>query len=337
MTSQGNTLNIAVICGGDSGEYEISIQSGKMVAQTLDRTKYTPYLIVVKGNTWIYTDSDGSEIQLCRTDFSLPLPGSTVRFDAVFNAIHGTPGEDGKLLAYLEILDMPFTGSSSAVAAATFNKYLCKQIVSSTGIALSNEILIRSEQAINEQAIIDSLGLPVFVKPNSNGSSVGVSKVTHKNELLQAIRKAFKEDEEVLVEAAIDGREFGCSVFEFQGRMMVFPVTEIITIKEFFDYEAKYTAGLTDEITPAQIDEEMDTEIKATAAMLYRHIGCRGFVRFDFILAADALYFLEVNTVPGMTQASILPQQAAVMGISMADLFGMAIEDALRFKKSGKG
>lgn len=321
--------NVAVVCGGDSGEFEISLKSGKVVKTNLDPEKYNAYFVVIKGAEWRVLLDDGLSVPVDKNDFSVSIQGEKLTFDVVFNAIHGTPGEDGKLPGYLDMLGIPHTGSSHVVAAVTFNKHFCKQVVASRGVSLANAQLIRKGQLVSPETVIASLGLPVFVKPNSNGSSVGVSKVNEINELMSALEKAFTEDTEALVESYIKGREIGCGVFDFLGRKIVFPLTEIISKKEFFDYEAKYSPGMSDEITPAPVDENTEIEIKATAADLYSHLGCKGIVRFDFILTDNDIYFLEVNTIPGLSAASIVPQQAKTMGISLPELFGMAVENAL--------
>ena len=283
--------NVAVVCGGDSGEFEISLKSGKVVKTNLDPEKYNAYLVVIKGAAWRVLLDDGLSVPVDKNDFSVSIQGEKLTFDVVFNAIHGTPGEDGKLPGYLDMLGIPHTGSSHVVAAVTFNKHFCKQVVASRGVSLANAQLIRKGQLVSPEAVIASLGLPVFVKPNSNGSSVGVSKVNEINELMPALEKAFTEDTEALVESYIKGREIGCGVFDFLGRKIVFPLTEIISKKEFFDYEAKYSPGMSDEITPAPVDENTEIEIKATAADLYSHLGCKGIVRFDFILTDNDIYF----------------------------------------------
>lgn len=321
-------LNVAIICGGDSGEYEISVKSGKVVMQHLNREKYRAFLLIVRGSDWQVMLDDGNGLPVNKDDFSIRVDGSHVRFDVVFNAIHGTPGEDGKILGYFDMLRIPYTSSSHLVSAFTFHKNSCKQLVRSTGVALADSVLIRKGQLADFEGIAQRLGLPLFVKPNSNGSSVGVTKVNAVSQLPEAIAKALADDDEALVETYIPGREIGCGVFEYKGRKIVFPLTEIISKKEFFDYEAKYSPGLSDEITPAEVDERTEIEIKATASELYSHLGCRGIVRFDFILTSSKIYFLEVNTVPGISQASIIPQQAKVMGISLESLFEMAVDNA---------
>jgi D-alanine-D-alanine ligase len=320
---------IAVVCGGDSGEFEISMKSGRVVVNHLNPEKYQAYMILIQGKDWNYITADGNKFPVDKNDFSVLLNGEKIVFDAVFNAIHGTPGEDGKLLGYLDMLQIPYTSCSMATSALTFNKDYCKRIVKTHGIRVAESVLIRRNQIPATEEIIKTTGLPAFVKPNNGGSSVGVSKVKTIEEMKPAIEKALKEDQEVLVEAFIGGREIGCGVMETKGRMLVFPITEIISKKEFFDYEAKYTDGMSDEKTPADVDEETDAWIKSTGAYLYQRIGCKGFVRFDFILTPQELYFLEVNTVPGISPASIIPKQAQVMGISLEQLFDLALDDII--------
>lgn len=320
---------MAVVCGGYSGEYEVSIGSGKVVFQALDREFYDPYLIVIYKDRWVLQTASGEEFQVDKNDFSVTINHEKLRFDAAFIAVHGVPGEDGRLQGYFDMLGLPYSSCNAAVSAVTFNKNFCKQSVAHTGIRLSKSVLIRKGENIDYQEIVRLLGMPLFVKPNSNGSSVGVSKVKQAEQLAEAIAKAMQHDDEVLVEEAVIGREIACGVLEYKGRMMVFPLTEIVSHNEFFDYEAKYTPGKSDEITPAPLSEEDTFEIQATTVKLYKWLGCKGIVRFDYILTPDGLYFLEVNTVPGFSEASIIPQQARAMGISLDKLFGMAIENVL--------
>jgi D-alanine-D-alanine ligase len=318
---------VAVICGGNSGEYDISIQSGKVVAESLPHEKFKGYLVIVKDSGWYVEYPDGRQFPVLKEDFSFVAEGVKVRFDLVFNAIHGTPGEDGKILGYFDVLGIPYTSSSMLVSALTFNKDICKRVVASHGVRVAKSVLLKKNHQMNARMIIDVLGLPLFVKPNNGGSSVGVTKVKLPDQLLPAVYKAMKEDDEVLVESFIAGREFGCGVMQSKKGMIVFPITEIISKNEFFDYEAKYTHGMADEVTPAQISVIAETKIKSTAALLFEALGCKGFVRFDFIISKGRLYFLEVNTVPGITQASILPKQANEMGIGLPELFEMALDN----------
>jgi D-alanine-D-alanine ligase len=323
--------NIAVVCGGDSGEYDISVQSGKVVAGRLDASKYKVFVIIIQKHHWYFKDDSGQSFAIDKNDFSLPLPNKTIRFDAVFNAIHGVPGEDGRLTGYFDMLNMPYTSSNQACTSLSFNKDFCKRVVASFGVTVATAVLLRKNEPINAELIIGQTGLPAFVKPNNSGSSVGITKVKTADALLPAIEYAFEHDTEILVETFLEGVELGCSVMQTKKRgLIVFPLTEIVSKKEFFDYEAKYTPGMADEITPARIDEADETAVSHLASLLYKKLGLSGFVRFDFILSAEKdIYFLEVNTVPGISPASILPQQSEVMGISLTELFGMALENVL--------
>lgn len=321
--------SIAIVCGGDSGEYDISVKSGAVVKRHLDPGKYHSWLITITQKGWFATLTDGSQQAVDLNDFSIVENGEKIVFDAVFNAIHGSPGENGPLSGYFDLLNIPYTSSGLTTSALTFHKDFCKRIVQSYGVRVATSVLLNAEEAYDEQSIVETLGLPVFVKPNNGGSSVGTSKVKQIVDLQGAIEIAFKEDHQVLVESFIAGREMACGVMRAKDRMIVFPITEIVSKKEFFDYEAKYTAGMADEITPADLEEEAEIAIKATAAELYHLLECKGFVRFDFILAEEELFFLEVNIVPGISEASILPQQAAFMGVSLTNLFNLAIENIL--------
>lgn len=324
-----NKIRVAVVYGGFSAEFEVSAASGKVVFQSLDRERFEPWLVVIHRDRWACHDDSGTEHPIDKNDFSVTINGKPLRFDVVFIAVHGAPGEDGRLQGYFDMLGIPYTSCNAVVSALTFNKNFCKQIISHTGIKVSDSFLLRRGESVDYDEIIAALGLPLFVKPNSNGSSVGVSKVKTADQLPAAVSFAMKHDDEVLVEEAIAGREIACGIFESKGRMMVFPLTEIISHNEFFDYEAKYTPGKSNEITPAMLSEALTLEIQATTVNLYKWMGCRGIVRFDYILSDNGLYFLEVNTVPGFSGASIIPQQAQAMGISLDRLFGMAVENVL--------
>ncbi|MCF8366975.1 MAG: D-alanine--D-alanine ligase [Bacteroidales bacterium] len=322
--------NIAVIAGGDSGEYDISIKSGSVVAEMLDKNRFNAYLIQIKGSDWFYA-IDGQKFKIDKNDFSLTIDENQISFDCVFCAIHGTPGENGKLPAYFEMLKIPFTSSDSLVSAITFNKNFCNRIVSTFGVAVSSSIHLAKGQHFTTDQILDSLSLPVFVKPNAGGSSVGMSKVKNAGDLSQAIRRAFEEDDEVLIEEFIEGRELTCGALSNKGKMIVFPICEIKSKKEFFDYEAKYNPALADEIVPADIFGELEIHIKQTTAMIYNRFKCKGVVRADYIYSEkdETLYFIEINTVPGLTRESIVPKMAGEMGISLTELFGMMVEDAM--------
>ncbi|MFA5417856.1 MAG: D-alanine--D-alanine ligase [Bacteroidales bacterium] len=319
--------NIAIVCGGFSGEYEISVQSARVVAENLDKNRYNSYLIVITNNRWYYQDNNGAITDIDKNDFSLPLKNKVIRFDGVFNAIHGTPGEDGKLLGYFDMLGLPYTSCSADVSAMTFNKFLCNKFVSSYGITLAKSATFIEGEAIPYEEIVQSLGMPLFVKPASSGSSVGITKVKNSSELPGAVSIAFNEGDRVIIEEFIDGREIACGLIMKNQELIVFPLTEIISKKEFFDYEAKYTKGMADEITPpVNLELQAELDIKTVSSFLYRQLNCKGFVRIDYIVAKNGIYFIEINTVPGISNASILPQQAAAMGMPIDELFAIAVD-----------
>jgi len=320
---------IAIVCGGDSGEYEISVKSAAVVKRYLDPKVFEAWLVFITRKSWYVQDDKDEKFQIDKNDFSVTIDGRHITFDAVFNAIHGSPGENGLLSGYFELLGIPYTSSGLTTSALTFHKDFCKRIVQTHGISVASSVLLNADEVFDAEQIIDYLKLPVFVKPNNGGSSVGISKVKTMEELRPAIQKAFKEDHQVLIEAFMKGREIACGVMSVKGRLIVFPLTEVVSKNEFFDYEAKYTKGMADEITPAPISEDDELWVKTTAARLYPLLECRGFVRFDFMLTEKDLFFIELNTVPGISEASILPQQAEFMGVSLKSLFSMAIENIL--------
>jgi D-alanine-D-alanine ligase len=320
---------IAIVCGGYSGEYEISISSAKVVKKHINQSAYEAYIIVVLKDRWYHLADDGKETDVDKNDFSIKVGGKKVVFDAVFNAIHGVPGEDGQLLGYFDMLGIPYTSSGFTTSALTFHKDFCKKIAAVAGANVSPSIIINKGESYDENKIIKELGLPLFVKPTRNGSSVGVSKVNVAEDFGKAVEYAFSAGEQVMCEKFVKGRELACTVMQVKGKTMVFPVTEIVSKNDFFDYEAKYTAGKSDEITPADLDEVSEIEVKATSAMLYDKFECKGFARFDYIMTPKQLVFIEVNIVPGMSEASIMPKQAACMGITLDKLFGLALENIL--------
>lgn len=319
---------VAVIAGGDSGEYGISIKSAAIVAQYIPSEKYEVFIIEIKGTDWKYRDEDGQNFQIDKNDFSLQLTDRLVHFDVIFNAIHGTPGEDGKILAYFEMLKIPFTSTASISSALTFNKAFCNQVVKNTGVNVAQSMHLFKDQEHSSEAILLKISLPCFVKPNQGGSSVGMSKVSKKEDLMPAIEKAFAEDTEVLVEEYIQGRELTIGVMKNKGEIICFPITEIISKKEFFDFEAKYNPQLNEEITPAVIPISLKLEIERIATLLYQILNLKGVVRFDFINSLNGLYFLEVNTVPGLSAESIVPQQVKQHGWSISELFDLMIGNA---------
>lgn len=323
---------VAVIVGGDSGEYEISVKSGAVVAQNIPKDKYQVYLIEIKSDNWIYKDEEKQNIYpIDKNDFTITIEGEKIKFDAVFNAIHGTPGEDGKILAYFEMLKIPFTSTGSISSALTFNKAFCNHVVKHTDLVkLANSIHLIDGMAYSEEQILSKIKLPCFVKPNQGGSSVGMSKVNKPKELMEAINKAFLEDTEVIVEEFIEGRELTIGVFKYKSEILTFPITEIISKKEFFDYEAKYNPELNEEITPASIPVSLKKLIENISFQLYQILNLKGVVRFDYINSLKGLYFLEVNTVPGLSAESIVPQQVRDKGWSIEELFDKMLQEALK-------
>ncbi len=324
--------NIALVAGGYSGEYVISVQSAAVIEAQLDSSKYNVYKIAVTREGWTHTGANGTTTEVDKNDFSLTLNGSKLRFDAVFIGIHGTPGEDGRLQGYFEMLGIPFTSCGMVTSALTFNKSYCNKTVAALGLVnVSKSVHIFRDQPFDAAAILQQLRLPVFVKPAEGGSSIGMSKVSAAEELPAAIEKAFKEDSQVLIEEFIKGRELTCGLFKTNGAITVLPITEVISSKEFFDYEAKYTPGVSQEITPAQVPDQVTQRVQQTASELYNKLNCRGIVRIDFIWeeATDKLYFLEVNTMPGQSENSLVPQQVRASGRTLQEFYGMLIEECL--------
>jgi D-alanine-D-alanine ligase len=328
---------IAIIAGGDSGEYEISMKSGRVVYDFTDREKYIPYLIQIRGSDW-FCEENSVKYPMNKDDFSLNIDGRKITFDCVFCAIHGTPGENGKIPAWLEMLGIPFTASDSLVSALTFHKYYGNCVVKDLGVLVPDSIFLRAENLPAESTILQQIGLPLFVKPNAGGSSVGMSKVKKPEDLLPAIERAFEQDKEVLTEQFISGRELTCGLIKHKGELITLPICEIKSKKEFFDFESKYDPLLAEEIVPADIPEKIEREIKNISATVYEKLNCRGVVRMDYIWHTEKqkIYFLELNTVPGLTRESIVPKMAMAYGINLTTLFSMMIEDALWRAESNK-
>lgn len=321
-------INVAIIMGGYSSEYEISLKSGNVVYQNLDKNKFQLYRVHILENKWVYVDESNQEFPINKHDFSVEVKGTKITFDVVFNAIHGTPGEDGLMQAYFELLKLPQTSCGMYQAALTFNKRDLLSVLKPYGIKTATSFYLNNGDDINENQIIEKVGLPCFVKPNKAGSSFGISKVKTKEELLPAIEFAYKEDSEVLIESFLDGTEVSVGVITYKGEVKVLPMTEIVSENDFFDYEAKYL-GKSQEITPARISEEVRNKIAQAAKKSYEILKMSGFSRSEFIVVNGEPHMLEMNTVPGLTAESILPQQANEAGISLAQLFENAIFEAL--------
>jgi D-alanine-D-alanine ligase len=317
--------NIAIIMGGYSTEAHISLKSGEVVYEQLPRERYNPYRVHILEEGWILLDDDGNHHPVNRHDFSVMIGDEKIVFDAVFNAIHGHPGEDGPMIAYLEMLNIPHTSPPSYQLGLTFNKKDCLSVVRDFGIKTADSYVVRNGEPIDTDIIEETVGIPCFVKPNCAGSSFGISRVDRSDQLLPAVKKAFEESPEVLVETFLDGTEVTVGVLRYKGEVLVLPMTEIVSHNSFFDYEAKYL-GASEEITPARISESVQQRIATDAEKIYTTLNMRGITRSEFIVVDDVPHFLEMNTVPGMTEASLIPQQAAAAGISLSELFHNAIE-----------
>lgn len=320
--------NIAIIMGGYSSEYEISIKSGNVVYQSLDKELYNAFKVHIFKDKWVYVDENDNEYPIDKNDFSVTINNNKITFDCVFNAIHGTPGEDGYMQAYFELLNLPHTSCGMYQAILTFNKRDCLTVLKSYGIKAAESYYLNLDDAINEDEIITKVGLPCFVKANKAGSSFGITKVYKKEELQNAIDASFKEDDEIIIESFLDGTEVSVGVITYKGKTKVLPITEIVSNNDFFDYKAKYL-GESQEITPARISDVMKEKVSTIAKQVYEILKIEGFSRSEYIFKNGEPHLLEVNTVPGFTKESILPQQAIAAGISLTDLFGNAIEEAL--------
>ncbi|MBR0500079.1 MAG: D-alanine--D-alanine ligase [Bacteroidales bacterium] len=325
---------IALIYGGDSSEWEISVLSGKHVASCLDRSKYEVYEILLRGDDWQLCDASVTDravpvAPVRHSDFSCEIDGVRVKFDLALIMIHGTPGENGILQAELERLGVPFTTCSSKVAALTFDKYACKKYMRGLGIPLAPDVFLTKGDKWSAEEIVERLGLPVFVKPNDGGSSFGVTKVKLIGELQAAVETAFAEGDNIIIESHIPGRELTEGVYNRGGVIVTLPVTEIVSHNEYFDYEAKYL-GKSDEICPAPITPEEEHTVREYTRRIYQHFGCRGLIRCDYIMTeAGHVYFLEINPVPGMTKMSLVPAQIRAAGMTVGEVLDCLIEEAL--------
>lgn len=319
--------NIAIVMGGYSSEVEISLKSGEVVFNSLDAKKYALYKVYILKEKWVVIHNK-KEYQVIKDDFSVIINQEHIQFDCVFNAIHGEPGENGVLIAYFDLIGMNHTSAPFYQMALAFNKRDTLSVVKEYGIPTAISFHMHQRDEIVTDKIIKKVGLPCFVKPNRAGSSFGISKVYEEENLKAAIEKACQEDEEILIESFLDGTEVSVGVIEYQGKLTVLPITEIVSENDFFDYEAKYE-GKSQEITPARISAAEKEKVVSLATKVYQVLNMKGFSRSEFIIVDGAPYFLEINTVPGMTKESLLPQQAKEASISLTDLFDNAIQMAL--------
>ena len=324
-----NKPNIAVISGGDSSEFIVSVKSGANVYKAIDSGKYNPWLIQMRGKEWIVLQDDKKIADIDKSDFSFNYNSQKVTFSFAYITIHGTPGEDGILQGYFDLLGIPYSTCNVHTSSLTFNKWFCNNFLASFNIKMAKSIKISKGEIINPTAISEKLGLPVFIKPNAGGSSFGITKVKKPEEVESAVLKAWEESNEALIEEFIDGKEFTCGLVKIKNKKIIFPVTEVLPKNEFFDFDAKYTPGATEEITPARLPVHLFEKCQNISSEIYDLCQCEGIVRIDYILKNDEFYFLEVNTTPGMTATSFIPQQIAAMGLTLGQVITQIIEDKI--------
>jgi len=318
---------IAVVMGGFSHEAQISMKSGATVMKHINKEKYDVHQVVIDEKGWNYYSGD-SVLPVDKNDFSVNLPSGKLTFDGAFIVIHGTPGEDGKMQAYFDMMKIPYTTCNALASAITFNKYTCNSLLKCYGIKCANSVLVRKNEAVESDNIATALGFPMFVKPCDGGSSFGVSKVKTKEEIEPAVKKAMEHGTEVIIESFVSGTEVTCGIMHLNGNTIVLPPTEIVSKNEFFDFDAKYK-GDSEEITPARISAEMIKKVQHITHYAYQKLHLSGLSRIDFIIQNDEPYLIEVNTVPGLSDQSIIPQQCKCVGIELKDLFGWMIEDCM--------
>jgi D-alanine-D-alanine ligase len=322
--------NIAIVAGGNSSEWVISIKSAELVSEEIENSEYKGYVVQIKGQQWQVLLDGELKSYIDKNDFSFILNKKKIEFNCALILIHGTPGEDGKLQSYFELIGLPYTTCGVLASSLTFNKFACKIFLKEYGIRSAKALLIKKNQAWQINKIVDKLGLPCFVKPNESGSSFGVTKVTDIAHLEDAVKNALSESTEVIIEQFIKGTEVTCGMLKTSSKELIFPITEVVSKKDFFDYEAKYTPGLSDEITPARISDKFAEEVRKISSQIYDALNCRGIVRIDYIISGDEIYFLEVNTVPGMSANSIVPKQIREAGLTVSEVYKMIIEDVIR-------
>ena len=321
--------NIAIVAGGYSSEVVVSLKSAEGIYSFIDKDKYNLYIAILKKEDWVVRLSDGTETPINKNDFSFCENQEVKKFDFAYITIHGTPGEDGRLQGYFDMIGIPYSSCSALVSALTFNKYVCNHYLSAFGVKIARSIRLMSGQTIEADEAVNQLGLPIFVKPNDGGSSFGVTKVKEKEALQAAVDKAFAEGREVVLESFIKGAEVTCGCYKIKGKEVVFPITEVVTSNEFFDYDAKYN-GQVEEITPARLSEDLTLKIQRETSRIYDILGAKGLIRVDYIIPEDGEpMLLEINTTPGMTATSFIPQQVRAAGLNITDVMTDIIEDSL--------
>ena len=322
--------NIAIIAGGDSSEYIVSLKSAQGVYSFIDKEKYNLYVVIIKKGDWHVESGNDQTAPIDKNDFSFVSNGEKIRFDFAYITIHGTPGENGRLQGYFDVIGLPYSCCGVLAASLTFNKFICNNYLKSMGIHVADSIRLVNKQLPTASEVVERLGLPVFVKPNDGGSSFGTTKVKSQEELLPSIQKAFEEGDEVIVESFMSGTEVTCGCYKIKEKMVVFPLTEVVSKNEFFDFEAKYNADKVDEITPARISGELTKQIQLLTSRIYDLVGAKGIIRVDYIISPeDEVKMLEVNTTPGMTSTSFIPQQVRAAGLDIKDVMTEIIENEL--------
>ena len=318
---------IAIVAGGDTSEYEVSLRSAQGIYSFIDKEKYTLYIVGMHGLDWHVQLPDGRTVPVDRNDFSFRLDGQQVKFDFAYITIHGTPGEDGRLQGYFDMLRIPYSCCGVLAAALTYDKFACNQYLRAFGVRIAESLLLRQGQTITDDEVVEKIGLPCFIKPSLGGSSFGVTKVKTREQIQPAIAKAFDEAQEVVVEAFMDGTELTCGCYKTRDKSVVFPISEVVSHNEYFDYKAKYN-GESDEITPARISDELTDRVKKLTSAIYDILGAQGIIRVDYIVTeGDKINLLEVNTTPGMTATSFIPQQVRAAGLDIKDVMTDIIEN----------
>ena len=320
--------NVAVLMGGYSSEYKISIKSGEVIFENINKSLFNPYKVIIEKNLWYVKDSDNNKCKILKDDFSVNIDGLKIKFDIAFIMIHGSPGENGIIQSYLEKLGIAYTGCNSFTSELTFNKNSCKRKLRQFEIPLADSFVLNFGDSIEIDKIIKRIGIPCFVKANKSGSSFGVFKVDKKNDLQNAIKNAFKFDKEIMIESYLDGTEVSIGVMKFKDEIKVFGITELVTENDFFDYEAKYE-GKSKEITPANISQIQRNNVSKIAKKIYQKLGVKGLSRSEFIFVGNTPYFLELNSIPGLTKESIFPKQVKISGISLKELFTEIVQQAI--------
>lgn len=325
--------NIAIVAGGDQSEVVVSLKSAAGLSSFIPSEKYNIYVVVIQASSWKVQLNDDVEIPIDKNDFSFVLNGEKITFDCAYITIHGIPGEDGRLQGYFEMIGMPYTCCDVLAAALTYNKFTCNHYLKGFGVNVAESIMLRKGQTIESKEAVNQLGLPIFVKPNVGGSSFGVTKVKSEEEVQQAVEKAFAEGDQVILESYMKGTEITCGMYKTKEKTVVFPITEVVSENEFFDFDAKYK-GQVSEITPARLSEDLTNRVKQQTNKIYELIGARGIIRVDYIITeGEKINLLEVNTTPGMTPTSFIPQQIAAAGLKIQDVMTDVIENAIEMSQ----